>query len=131
MGTPFLQAAMSDATSFDQLNFLKMAGSDINLVSANKETALSRAVNRGDFDRVKMLHQLGADMNVPVNGIVTMVMLAVTQKDPDLVRLLVDLKSHPKEGIVYRQNPIEIAKGMDDGGKMLQVLEEAAEANGF
>jgi hypothetical protein len=129
--TPFLQATMSDDTSFDQLNFLKMAGSDINLVSDNKETALSRAVNRRDFDRIKMLHQLGADMNVPVNGIVTMVMLAVTMKDPVLVRLLVDLKSHPKEGKVYRQNPIEIAKRMDDGGKMLQVLEEAAEANGF
>jgi len=129
--TAFLQATMGDDTSFDQLSFLKLAGCDINHISKDKETALSRAVNRGDQGRVKMLHTLGTDMNCVVNGIVTMVMLAVTKTDYGMVRLLVDLKSEPKQGRVYRQNPIEIAKRLKDDGKMLQVLEEAAEANGF
>jgi len=122
--TPFWSASVT-GKPVESLELLKLAGADIDfMVDGVKSTALSSAVIVHDHKRVEALARLGVNLERPVNGVLTAMILAVNTEDYDMVRLLASLGASTTKGIIYRQGPVDFAKRLKDGSKMVDLLEE-------
>ena len=112
--TPLFLSA--DWNNFLAVNLLLDHGADANIVSADGNSPLHRAVSNGFCDIAKRLVEKGSDLNLQNKEGRTPLFLGVTNKHEQLIKLLIENEADVNIG--YKKNyteRIQLVRGKDKG----------------